>query len=200
MILILGVAAGLLYGIIRTLITRKPIRVPELSNIWLVLAAVIPQLLIFQIPYTARWFSDSAAVIVLVISQLILLMFIWFNRDKVGILIIGFGLLLNLLVIVLNGGLMPLAPETGSALYPELPSSFWELGTRPGWSKNILLLPEDTHLVWLSDSIILPGWFPWTKALSPGDLLIVLGAFWLLALESIKQPIPPERVEINLVL
>jgi len=132
MILILGIAAGLLSGVIRSQITGKPYRVPELSQVWLVLIAVIPQLMIFQIPYTAGWFSDTAAAAVLVISQLLLLVFIWLNRDKIGMCILGLGLILNLLVITLNGGLMPLAPETAAALYPDLPSSYWELESRPG--------------------------------------------------------------------
>ena len=200
MILILGIAAGWLAGSIRTLITGKPYHIPDLSQIWLVFAAVIPQLLIFQNHSTSGWFSDQAAAVILVITQLALLVFIWFNRDKTGILILGLGLFLNLLVITLNGGLMPLSPHTAAVLYPDLPFSTWEIGTRPGWSKNILLWPENTHLAWLSDSILLPDWSPWAKALSPGDLLIVLGAFWLLAVESIQQPLPPEKVEISLVL
>ncbi len=188
MILILGIAVGWLTGLIRSQITGKPFRVPELSQIWLVLVAVIPQLLIFQIPYTAGWFSDTAAAAVLVVSQLLLLVFIWINRDLTGIRILGLGLILNLLVITLNGGLMPIAQETAQALYPEIPLSTWQLGSRPGWSKNILLRPEDTRLAWLSDSILLPEWFPWTRALSPGDLFIVLGVFWLLAVEKLDEP------------
>ncbi len=190
MILILGIAAGFLTGLIRSSITGKPYHVPALSHVWLVLVAVIPQLLIFQIPYSAGWFSDTAAAGVQVISQLLLLFFIWFNRDRIGIRILGVGLLLNLLVITLNGGLMPVAPETAAALYPDVPLSSWQIGTRPGRSKNILLRPEDTRLAWLSDAILLPAWFPWTRALSPGDLFIVLGVIWLLAVESSDHPAP----------
>ena len=131
MILILGIAAGLITGFTRSLISRKPFHPPELTQIWLVLVAVIPQLLIFQLPITAGRFSDTTAVVVLFLSQLILLVFIWFNRDKTGILILGLGLFLNLLVITLNGGLMPLSPHTAAALYPDLPFSTWEIGTRP---------------------------------------------------------------------
>jgi len=192
MILVLAIAAGWLTGLVRSWIVRKPYRVPELSRTWLVLVAVAPQLLIFQIPYTAGWFSDTWASAVLVISQLLLLGFVWFNRDLVGFRILGLGLILNLLVIILNGGLMPLAPETAQALYPEVSPSVWQIGSRPGMSKNILLLYEDTHLAFLSDSILLPAWFPWTRALSPGDLLIVLGVFWLLAVESPAKPNPQE--------
>jgi len=194
MILILGIAAGWLSGVIRSRITGTPYRVPEFSKIWLVLIAVFPQLLIFQIPYTAGWFSDTAAAAVLVISQLLLLVFIWFNRDKVGMCILGLGLILNLLVITLNGGLMPIASETAAALYPDVPSSTWEIGSRPGRSKNILLQPEDTRLALLSDSILLPEWFLWTRALSPGDLFIVLGVFWLLAVEKSAKPALPEII------
>ncbi len=192
MILVLAIAAGWLSGLVRSWIVRKPYRVPELSRVWLVLVAVVPQLLIFQIPYTAGWFSDTWASTVLVISQLVLLGFVWSNRDLIGFRILGLGLILNLLVIILNGGLMPLAPETARALYPEVPQSVWQIGSRPGMSKNILLLDEDTRLAWLSDSILLPEWFPWTRALSPGDLLIALGVFWLLAVESPDKPNPQE--------
>jgi len=197
MILVLGIAAGWLCGLVRSRITGKPYRVPELKKIWLVLAAVLPQLLIFQIPYTAKWFSSSWAAVVLVASQLVLLIFIWFNRDRVGIKILGLGLALNLLVITLNKGLMPIAPETVLALYPEIPLSAWQIGFRPGMSKNILLPAGDTRLAWLSDSILLPEWFPWTRALSPGDLFIVLGVFWLLAVENPDQSGTLDKSTIN---
>ena len=127
------------------------------------------------------------------ISQLVLLGFVWFNRDLVGVRIFGLGLILNLIVILLNNGLMPLAPETAQALFPEVSPSVWQIGSRPGMSKNILLLYEDTRLAWLSDSILLPEWFPWTRALSPGDLLIALGVFWLLAIENPVKPTPQDK-------
>ncbi len=194
MILILGIAAGWLCGLTRSWITGQPYRVPEFRKIWLIVAAVLPQLLIFQIPFTARWFSSTWAAAVLVASQLVLLIFVWYNRDRVGVLVLGLGLVLNLVVILFNGGLMPIAPETAQALFPEVPFSVWQIGTRPGRSKNILLPVGDTRLAWLSDSILLPEWFPWNRALSPGDLLIVLGVFWLLAVEN------PEKSRLSKAL
>jgi len=191
MILVLGIIAGWLAGLVRSWITGKPYRVPELSKVWLVFFAVIPQLLVFQIPFTSGWFSDGWAAGVLVASQLVLLVFIWFNRDKLGMKILGVGLALNLLVIALNKGLMPISPETVLALYPEMPISAWQIGFRPGRSKNILLPAGDTRLAWLSDSILLPEWFPWARALSLGDLVIVLGVVWLLAVEN-----PGETAEV----
>jgi hypothetical protein len=188
MILLLGVAAGWLVGMIRAWFRNKPYSLPELSKPWLVLAALIPQVLAFQFPANARWFSDSAAAAVLVASLVTLLIFVWFNREHDGIVIIGLGLALNLLVIALNRGLMPIAPETAMALFPDLPRNTWQVGTRPGRSKNILLPHEGTRLADLSDAILLPEWFPWMRAVSPGDLLIVLGVFWLLAFEWESKP------------
>ena len=193
MILVLAIAAGWLSGLVRSRIIRKPYRVPELSRIWLVLVAVFPQLLIFHIPYTAGWFSTPWASAVLVISQLVLLCFVWFNRDLIGFRILGLGLILNLVVILLNGGLMPLAPETAQAIFPETPLSAWQIGSRPGRSKNVILRFEDTRLAWLSDAVLLPEWFPWIRALSPGDLLIALGVFWLLAIEGPDKRTPQDN-------
>lgn len=194
MILLLAVAAGLLAGLARAGIGKKPYREPELSWLWLVILAVTPQLLAFHISATAGWFSDRWAAAILVASQLALLVFVWVNRRLTGMKILGLGLILNLLVISLNRGLMPLTPQTAGMLFPELPTSTWVTGLRPGRSKNIILPLADTRLAFLSDAILLPAWFPWTRALSPGDLLIALGVFWLLAVEAPLDSIP-EQIE-----
>ena len=191
MILLLAVAAGGLAGLVRSWIAKEPYRVPELSWIGLALIAVLPQLLAFHNNYTAGWFSDSLASWILVISQAALLAFVWVNRRLTGMRIFGLGLILNLLVISLTGGLMPMAPETAGALFPDLPASTWEIGSRIGRSKNIILLAGETRLALLSDAVLLPAWFPWTRALSPGDLFIALGVIWLLALEN------PDKVNDN---
>lgn len=184
MILLLAVAAGGLAGLVRSWIAKEPYRVPDLSWVGLALIAVLPQLLAFHNNFTAGWFSDSLASWILVISQAALLVFVWKNRRLIGMWIFGLGLILNLLVISLNGGLMPLAPETAGALFPDLPASTWEIGSRIGRSKNIILPAGETRLALLSDALLLPAWFPWTRALSPGDLFIALGVFWLLAIEN----------------
>ena len=196
MILLLAVAAGGLAGLVRSWIRKEPYQVTELSWMGLALLAVLPQLLAFHNNRTAGWFSDSWASIILVSSQTALLVFVWRNRQLTGMKIFGLGLILNLLVISLNGGLMPMAPETASALFPQLPETTWQIGLRPGRSKNIILPVADTRLAWLSDALLLPAWFPWTRALSPGDLLIALGVFWLLAIE---RPAEPNRNEGQLL-
>ncbi len=197
MILLISIAAGWLAGMGYAAVMDKDYQVEELSHSWLVLAAVIPQLLIFQVPVTARLVSAEMAAGLLVISQTILLGFVLMNWRHVGIQILGIGLILNLLVIIANGGLMPISPESLQALYPDFPASAMEFGVRVGSSKNILLPVSETVLAGFSDSILLPEWFPWTRALSLGDLLVAVGAFWLLALGKVEERDPRELIGIQ---
>ena len=93
--------------------------------------------------------------------------------------ILGVGLALNVLVIVANGGWMPVSPQVITDLFSVSPDAA-ALGMRVGWSKDILLLPAETRLWWLSDCFLLPTWFPQRAAFSPGDILIAMGVFWAL--------------------
>lgn len=74
---------------------------------------------------------------------------------------------------------MPISPETASRLVPEETLASLDPGSRFGW-KDVLLLQEETRLRFLSDCLLLPEWFPYQVAFSPGDVLIALGAFWVM--------------------
>ena len=178
MILLLAVAAGLLAGLARSILGGSGhLRDPELRLFWLVPIAFLPQWLVFYWPTTSHLTTDRLAATVLVSTQLLLLVFAWFNRYRAGFWALGVGLALNLLVVTLNGGLMPISPATLAQL-PNVPPDSWKIGDRIGWS--IILRVSDTRLWWLSDHILIPAWFPVRKALSLGDVLIAAGAFWLL--------------------
>jgi hypothetical protein len=180
MILLLAVAIGLGSGLLRARIFNRNYQVLELQNAWLVFLAVIPQLFAFQIPITANLIPDSVIPILLVSSQLVLLFFVWANQSIPGIWILGLGLGLNLFVISLNGGWMPISPTLVQELVPDDLHTYWEIGERLGMTKDLVLLKSETKLWALSDRFLLPAWFPWQVAFSLGDIFISLGIFWLL--------------------
>jgi len=179
LILLYAVLVGLIAGSIRAWSQRRPLTVPTLQQLWLVPIAFLPQWFAFFWSPTARLLSAQGAAVVLVGSQLLLIWFVWVNRHHRAVWWLGLGLLLNLLVIVANGGLMPISPETVARLVPErLPEM--TIGQRAGTSKDVLLPEEAMIFPWLADRFITPNWLPQRAAFSLGDVLIAVGAFWLL--------------------
>lgn len=180
MILLSAVAAGLVAGLVRAWHGGRQWQPLYLRLTWLVPVALAPQLLAFYVSPTRHLASDNLAAVALVGSQMLLLTFAWLNRHQPGFRVLGLGLALNFLVITLNGGLMPISPERVAHLAPNARAGSWQVGSRLGTGKDIVLPITTTHLWWLSDCLLLPTWFPHRVAYSPGDVLIAGGAFWLL--------------------
>ena len=181
MILLLGAAlAGLAGGIAWAAIGRRPYQLPDLRWAWLVVVAFIPQYIAFVLPSTRASIATSWIPVVLIGSQALLLIFSIVNIRRPGFWLLGLGLALNLLVILLNGGMMPISPETIQHLYPDAPLGAWQVGQRLGVGKDIVIQAAETRLWFLSDHFSLPDWVSYKVAFSLGDVLISAGAFWLL--------------------
>ena len=180
MILLLAIAAGLLAGIGWARWCGQPYQPPEFKYLWLVLVAFLPQFIFVYLPLTRRLFPNWSVVGFLLTSQILLMLFVWINRRVLGMSVLLFGLLLNLAVMTVNGGFMPISQQTASRLVSEDTLRDLPLGSRFG-AKDILLSPADTRLEWLADRFLPPTWFPYQVAFSVGDVFIALGVFWLLA-------------------
>ena len=108
-----------------------------------------------------------------VISYVILLIVVWYNRHLNGFFIIGLGIFLNFVVILANGGSMPVSVEGAiraglQDMLPLLRSETYVLHS---------VLTEQTRLKFLADVIVLPPPYPRPKVLSLGDVVMAVGLF-----------------------
>lgn len=180
MILLVAVVIGLGAGLCRAWIGKRQYRAYELKLPGLVLLAFLPQLIAFYIPSVRTQVSDRIASFLFIGSLIILLVFSLFNIRKTSFWPISIGFFLNALIIILNGGWMPISPDNVQKLNPNAPAGSWSVGQRLGYTKDIVLTPESTRLEFLSDRFTLPDWINYQVAFSLGDVFISLGVIWLL--------------------
>jgi hypothetical protein len=195
MILALAVGVGVLVSLLRhggrafSFIAAMP-----LNSAWLALLALVLQLPLLRAP-----FGPTQQVLVqkwlFLASHLLLLAFVWCNRRLPGVLVVGLGVFCNLLVILVNGGFMPISPETLVQINPGSSLDQWTVGFHYGLSKDIILLRQDTALWLLSDVLVLPSPFPWPTAFSLGDLITAAGIVALLqAPHPVQTPVQEEAL------
>ncbi|MGC9333465.1 MAG: DUF5317 family protein [Anaerolineae bacterium] len=175
MILAVAVVLGLIVSLARYR-TRAIDRIAglPLRSAWLALLA-----LVLQYPLLRAPFGETQQVVLqqvlFLLSHLLLIIFIWRNRTMVGIQILGLGVIWNLAAILVNGGFMPISPETLVQINPGSSFEQWPVGMHYGYSKDIILARQETNLWLLSDILVLPPPFPWPAAFSLGDILLAMG-------------------------
>ncbi len=195
--MVLAVISGLLAGLIRAKLGKRKLQSVCLRAEWIVVAAVIPQFIVFSNPITSPLFSDLVVRLTLVLTLWMLVFFVGVNFSQPFFWIIGVGLLANMAVIILNGGLMPVRPELLDAWNATLGNLDWTTGTRFGYSKDIVLPLYQTKLWFLSDYFSFQTCFPIKFAFSVGDVLISVGLFcFLFSLGKGKTSIGGENVQL----
>jgi len=120
--------------------------------------------------------NPQTASLLYITTYLVLLAGIWANRHIHGIKTIGAGTLLNFLAIVANGGRMPVSGQVLLKVGLGYTLELFQKGT----VYTHTLINDGTRLAFLGDVIPLPRPYPWPKALSVGDILIVAGIFLLI--------------------
>ncbi len=101
-------------------------------------------------------------------SFFLLLLFVFLHRDDPGLVVIGAGIMLNLVVIAANGGMMPV---NGTTLPPEILEALAEGHKSPFHTP----MNSQTVFALLGDRI--PLFYRPNQLLSLGDLVIGAGVF-----------------------
>ena len=129
----------------------------------------------------------------LILSQIALVFLLLLNRHVPGAKLFALGIILNIAVMVANGGWMPVTPEIHSFVHPDRPV---ELQARQVNSKDVILPRTETNLWILSD--IIPVMLPWRRnAVSIGDVLLILGAAQFIFQATSKQKDLLRRLDLK---
>jgi Family of unknown function (DUF5317) len=180
MILLLAIIVSVAIALLRGGQFATLLRVPVRWGVLAVAAFAIQALFIYRAPSQRAQSIWSWQEWLFFASHLLLLGMVWANRNLAGVKLIGLGLLLNLAVMVANGGWMPVTPEAVAKVgYSTLAPSL-EPGMRLYSSKNILLPAEQTELQFLSDIFLLARPFPVPSVFSLGDVAVAAGVWALI--------------------
>ena len=180
MILVVAIVVSIIIALLRggrfSALATLPLRYGVLA----VAAFAVQIIFIYQTPSSKIIGTWGWQELLFASSHLLLLATVWANRHLAGVKWIGLGLLLNLAVIVANGGWMPITPDAiikvgHTGLVPTVTP-----GMRIYSSKNIILAPEETKLRFLSDIFIISRPFPVPSVFSIGDVFVALGMFLLI--------------------
>ncbi len=157
--------AGLIIGWLRNGKIKYLSRIP-LPGWPLILIAVLIQLIIWIDFSISTYFLAPAYPILHTFSFAILVIFFFLQGKNAGFLIVGLGILLNLLVITANHGKMPV----DSTHMPAEVAEELAAGEKSPFHK---IITEETWLAFLGDVISLP--YKNNQLLSIGDIVIAAG-------------------------
>lgn len=188
MILLLAALAGLLVALLRGGTARGLAFLPMRGRA-VVLVAFLMQLPLLYFPAAKGSSHLNFERCLLLFSYLLLLGFFWKNRHVSGFRVLGLGLLLNLTVMMANGGFMPIQPGVLESFGHQHMVAKMESGYRVLHSKDILLTREETRLWILSDVFAFDPPLLSPTAFSPGDLLIAAGAFLFIQSAMLASPL-----------
>ena len=156
----------------------------------IVLACLIQAGLIFLGSKKVKFVLDYSSYMI-IFSYIMLLLAVWYNKTLKGMKIIALGIIFNFIVIVANGGHMPVML---SGLYKAGLDNF-VLTLKEGTYVTHTLITEKTLFRFLADVIPLSPPFPDPSVVSAGDFLMFYGVFSLFQNAMLKKELNPEENE-----
>ncbi|WP_423799975.1 DUF5317 domain-containing protein [Neobacillus sp. SAB-20_R2A] len=138
---------------------------------WIFPLLLIVQIITFVYQNDIKMLGKASESIYMAV-YIIGLLFLYLNRHHKGFVIIFIGVFLNFLVMVVNGGRMPVSEEAAAVLDP-----MYIQALKDGLYAKHVLLTDSTILGFLGDIIPLGPPYPRTQVISIGDVVMNIGAF-----------------------
>ena len=162
----------------------------EMRGFNLMLAGFALQVLLSRAPHLGWSLLLDWGFPLLLLSYAVLMYVMWENRHLPGMTLVSVGVVFNLAVIALNGG-MPVSPAALAATGQEAAVAV----LRSGGSIIHTLMTDSTCLPFLGDHIATPRWFPrgFRTVFSPGDLVMMMGLLWLVP-RAMQRTLPREEL------
>jgi len=193
MILMAAVMVALLVGLLRGGRLENLATLPLRWGAVVILAFLAQAYVVWWWPLPRAPDGFGIAGAILTATAVVVLGVVWVNRHLRGIVVLGCGLILNLVAMAANGGLMPITPEALRTIGDEDAVVAVESGAKVGRSKDVVLPRAETRLWFLTDVLVIPRPLPLASAFSPGDAVIAAGAFLVLQDGLLGRHRPPPR-------
>jgi len=148
----------------------------------IVLACLIQGGIIFLGSRNIKFVLDHSSYMI-IFSYIVLLLAVWYNKNLKGINFVSLGIIFNFIVIVANGGHMPVLL---SSLHKAGLNDF-ALVLKEGTYVTHTLITEKTLFRFLADVIPLSPPFPDPSVVSVGDFLMFYGVFSLIQNAMLKR-------------
>jgi len=185
-IIIISIIIGLLRNGKLSSLSQISLRRAEL----IVIACLIQAGLVFLGPKKVKFVLDYSSYMI-IFSYIVLLLAVWYNKELKGMNFITLGIIFNFVVIIANGGHMPVLL---SSLYKAGLDDF-ALVLKEGTYVTHALITEKTLFRFLADVIPLSPPLPDPSVVSVGDFLMFYGVFSLIQNAMVKKELNPEEKE-----
>jgi len=180
-----AVVGGLALGWISTWAAGEPgeRNGAAIRHLW-----VVPVTLAVQVAW-ANWLSGlpgapSPFRLLVPMSTAALLVMVLSNVGWPAARLVAVGIALNLTVIVANGNLMPISMPDAARAVSVARSGELSEGQAVPHTKDVVVAASRTRLGFLSDHLAIRLPYGDTRMLSPGDVLMMAGIAWWIALFS----------------
>ncbi|MFS0775265.1 DUF5317 domain-containing protein [Neobacillus sp. 3P2-tot-E-2] len=188
---------GILISFIVGILRKGNLRAFSQLNLkwgWVFPLLLVVQLAVFMLQNDSEFLGQLSGSIYIVV-YIIGLIFLFLNRKNPGFILIFIGVFLNFIVMVLNGGRMPVSVEAAAVLDPGYIQALKE----SLYAKHAMLT-STTHLGFLGDVIPISDPYPRTQIISIGDIIMNIGIFFFIQYLMVNHPLAKQGNAASLSL